>query len=754
MPAPSTRTYCRPVALIFALCLASPQLTAQSPAPEAEINRRPPGFGFGPPSDSLSRGDVAFVTIRNPHKVPLEIKALLFEPEKLQIDSEPFVVCDATPFLDRVVVKATNVGWGKMKRGRLSYYSANTWPEPDARIRPLREDGPKVAALLDLSPNAFELGDDDAGQYVSMRIGKKAQPFQFAYGGSPITTALDVPEVSFAAMVSRQYVGDSWVSTAGSGPIDPNVHSGLVTFLGLFEPSNAESERVRFYARHFQKVQLDEEGIFLNRVFGTRLQGALYPDWRMAFGNMLASLERLMMQSTSFGTVMDLDDGSDSRIQKRVPANLTIPPEQEVEFSVTFVSTRSLVGLGKLICEYRLGNSDWRRYPLQPKPVAIKTRVLRPMSFDFDETRIFLTAIRSQDPDVVKKAREILAAGLPDDDKTALGAAERSAKIRQFMQAVWAASEWDGRTNDVLTACDVIARWGSVRARLPGVEIDAMAEDIHLAPRIRLAPIENEAPIAAPVPDRQIPLRPIARQRRAVQEIVREDDMRQLEEFFPVLCSVALKDGVRLALKWYAAGNDSLMRIGLCVPGFRDALRQSGESIELVLAGKRNALSNFDLAMAIVSGNGEWRGQLKNRQRWPESAFIFAWASGKVEEGELDEFVRGQLEDPELGPYVMEQMVRAFCATRNERMWESVHNYAMRVSRDARHTDSLLACLHYFTLFKRHSSVPLLKLLEDYPYSSVVRGKARSLRALVRPEKVSGTDSPSLDPESVSQTPL
>jgi hypothetical protein len=664
-----------------ALVLTAGAGAAAAQGPRTSVTEEPPPEAADKRTPDIARWPSYSVTLRNPFKEKLYIRSLVVEVGKAEVDKRPQPLYDLMPFLDVMAVKANNLGWGPADPGSLQICGKNALLEGGPEGKAAARRAKKLDLLLGLPPNPFDLPAPVESGYSFAKIDPKAEPFRFVCAGRvDVTGSRPLPQ----QLEDGQRVTSSSETTlatkgAGRGRLAAN-YSDSGYFQGEFTKKGEKAgKKIPFLARRLQKLDLSEEGAFVNKLLRADLEGGLYKEWLVEFGNSASAVREVAATAATFRATIDLGDGTKTKIT--VPAVLEIEAAEEQTFSLTFVSSKSLHCTVLADLEYKFAKSQWTPYRFIPKPRTIETKVPRAPGLGWAESKAFLRELRKNDPSVADRARKAIEAGLPGKDRKAATVAGAASQARKFAQALWLLSEEAPDDRAVKDAARDFVRWAG--GLPPGDE------------------------------NRDV-----------------------VTEYFPLLCRASPPDAVRIALAWRKEkqANDALIARGLCVPGFVKEVESHAEDLRRALSGAKmedEFWPHSMIAFAVLIRDPRVPGLFKGED-YDEAGnwTALAWAGSKQPSPGVDALLRARLKAETITPDTAKGIIDALRLTKNERFWDEVHAYARRVSKgkDARsHVEGLLACLHYFKGFNRASLKPLLEDLERSPLGSDVQAAARQL---------------------------
>ena len=373
--APGTRSGAR-VAAVITLLLWAGGMVAQeprvsvkeSPLPEGAVDKR----GL-----ELARWPSYNVTLRNPFKEKIYVRSLVIEVSKAEVDTRSQPLYDLMPFLDFMVVKANNLGWGPADPGSLRICRLDAALEGAAPDKASPRQAKTLDLLLGLAPNTHDLSSPTGSGYLFAQINPKAEPFRFISAGRVDLTGSRPPpqqlEDGPVACVADP-VTVFKTENAAKGRL-PAKYSASGSFQGEFVRKEGEKKKVPFLARRLQKLELTEESSFVNQLLGADLEGGLYRDWLLDFGNSASVAKAVSESAIIFGATIDLGEGTKPKIPVR--AVLEIEGGEEQTFSLTFVSSKSLRCTIQADLEYQFAKSPWTKYRFIQKPRLIETKVPR-----------------------------------------------------------------------------------------------------------------------------------------------------------------------------------------------------------------------------------------------------------------------------------------------------------------------------------------------------------------------------------------
>jgi hypothetical protein len=666
------------VAALLVLAAWAGVVTAKEPA--ASVTEEPPPEAADKREPNLARWPTYSVTLRNPYKEKIYIRSLAVEVSDARVDKRPQPLYDLMPFLDVMAVKANNLGWGSADPGSLQVCVKGTVLEGGPEGKAAARRAKKLDLLLGLPPNTLDLPAPSESGFSFARIDPKAEPFRFVCAGRvDVTGSRPLPhQMEDGKLVTSSTETVLATEAAGRGRLAAN-YSDSGYFQGEFTKKGEKAgKKIPFLARRLQKLELTEEGAFVNKLLRADLEGGLYKEWVVEFGNSASVVREVAGTGIIFGATIDLGDGMKTKIT--VPAVLEIEAGEEQTFSLTFVSSKSLHCTVQGHLEYKFGNAPSTATFRFIKPRAIETKVPRAPDLGWAESKAFLRDLRKIDPGVADRARKALEAGLPGKDRKATTVAGAASQARKFAQALWMLSEEVPDDRAVKDAARDFVRWAG-----------------------DLPPYDENRDVVS--------------------------------EYFPLLCRTSPPDAVRIALAW-AKGqrqDDALIARGLCVPGFLKEVESHAEDQRRALTGPKKedefwppsmiafaALVHDPRVPALFKGENS-----QDAGNWA----VLAWADSKQPSAGVDALLRDQLKDKMIPPETAKGIIDALRLTKNERFWDDVHAYARWVSKtNARsHVEALLATLHYFQGFNRASLKPLLEELERSPLGSDVQAAARKL---------------------------
>lgn len=629
------------------------------------VAQRPQSF----PSQLLAQG-----AIRNPLTSPIRIQSVTFRADRLAADLALVPAVEMFPFLDYLVVKPVDRGWGEPQAGEIKLLVAPPRPEAEADF-PL----PPAADLLkvfDIRTPTVKLDAATWGRHQFLPLGAAAEPFSVlpsrAFSPDAESTAADwrpralLPEpvvetVKVAAFVSR---------TLQDGPAP-----GSVTRATGELRTGGKSATFAYRTRTLQPAPAEPQGSWLAQLVGAEPSGHIDDGFVVATGDLTSVplAESVVKAVPYFAAEIHLRDGSHREFS--IPVSREVDGGREFKFDLLVNTSKSLSVTGSVYLDYRVGDGP----VLQHEAARVEggTFAPRPDAAGWGVTEQFLKELRTQQPGVSSRAVEILERVTGPRQ----GPATRAARLQL-------ARQWRDAILVLMTEADAAARRPQVLARL----------------------------------------------KDGLGRLGRPNDHtgRVMDTLFPVVCVYFPEVAVPMAV---AQMNASPGMIAQCVttPEAVARLAEHKEAIGRAIAdGALSYPPALRTAVALLSDLPESVWRESPEVPWREEWAVAAWSLSKKPNARLEAAVRKRLSDPALGPPVSPFIIGGLTAGGNGRFREEVAAVVERASKTAAESfadyQSLVAGLRYLVRFRGGPGIkPLMSQLEDYPYDAQVRDLAKQI---------------------------
>lgn len=375
----------------------------------------------GPPSRILVRGGV-----RNPLAAPVRIHSVGLAIDRAATDLTFRPTVEMFPFLDYLVVKPVDRGWGEAPEANLALFH-------EVEFGP--GDGPPaadIAKILGVGTGSLKLDGSSWGRYHFLPQRADAQPFELiaskraptavgAEGAAWRPRAFElvpVVEATNAAVTVHEVVR--------RGPA-----AGVVARATGLIRTDTGGTPCDYRTRSFQPSPAPAHAwAWLGRLLGSDQFGGMSEGFAIGTGDVTAvPVQKMVATSTMFfGAAIHLRDGSHRDFQ--VPVACDLGPGGEFKYELGLSAAKSLAVSGVVFVRYQVGDGPVVHHAAGRFDGA--TTVPRPDAAGWEATEQFLRALRAHDRSVGERAANAIArAALPTRT-----AAERSQAIRRCGDAI------------------------------------------------------------------------------------------------------------------------------------------------------------------------------------------------------------------------------------------------------------------------------------------------------------------------------
>lgn len=651
-------------------------------APPCVEGQTPPEFKSQMATLSASEKDLNYrsaletVTVRNRFDEPLTIKSLQFEIKDFKTDRQPRLIYQISTFLDCIVVRVTNVGWGKYTDGEsFSLFDS------DAKASGGQK---RIADLFHLKKISVPLSEVDQENLLVFRVGVKHVPFTFVTGSAFDNGMMERPPVlpglkKWSNVVHRV---EKPVYHTRSSPSNYQF-SGSTRFSGRIhrksrvrspgnKPASIE-ELAGYVGRKNQFIKLSSAEHLLNRGLGTGMNGAIGVPWQFAFGNRVIRYVSETRARQVMGVTVDLGDGTQESLTYDV--DVTIHPRKDFAFALEFVTAKSANFAVTASCRYRFGDGPLQTRLVRRDAGVRKTRVPRVPAVDFSDTVKFLAAIRKTDPTIDDRGRQLLSA---------FNATDAEQRARQAVDYHESSKLADAIVLAVNGRNDVSAK----------VAMQAMKNLLQVLPAA---------------------------------------DNREMRKYMPLLCRYHPEAITDYAVRCYLRernSSDDLLTYCVCLDNVRPYVRGKRAALLSKLSSNEGKWTTEDFVLAAAIRHPNCKQQLVSIFKeglYGSSKPSNIWAATQINDPQVNAAIRQHLRTSELSSQEATRIIRSLKVCGNRAFSSDVADFIERVYTKPRFTSSIAASLDYLADFPTSEAKSTLRRLRDYPSDSQIRTAARKL---------------------------
>jgi len=646
-----------------------------------------------------------YLTVQNNFPEVLHLSAIELEVTNFRTNDLPHLVFDIAPFLDSLVIRATNLGWKPSAPTSLSPFSA--------RARANR-NGPLLYDLFDIRAHTGRVGQITDNAIFEFPIGPNASPFSFVNSLQLDQSISQRPRPTDGIQTElASNVKYEWGKEDIGIDRTRRRFSGACAFTGVVHGDHGEETNVTYLGRQLESVELSELEEILSHAIGVGAEGSLFKKWRFAFGESQPWGGEQHTNQLRVGVTIDIKDGTLRQI--RSDARTDIAPGKAVWFGLTLTSSRSCSFQVQPYAVYNYGTGrPWKHRIGGVLNCDVFAPRLDRLTVKNIGTLQFLRKLRKADPTVDQRAATLLQS------------------IRRVPQISLA---------QYLDRHEV--SWRFRDAILLAISSDD-AKLRHLADELL---------------DRTIAVPPLT---------WRVADMAApgfLDEAFPILCANRPVDAVRIAIQ-SLAGTGYAQLLAYCIvfdatrPHLQTYTKDLTQLAAWCLTGaptsfpppSNQAVTGPDngppdhpplpfpvdvtdgrtFGMALVAslslhtlGHAVVKA-IPNVPVDDGTYEVIAWAASRIRSPELDRAICLALVSPELAPSTATSIIGTLATTSNRRFRRHILEYTRAAAKDRSYTTAVLSCLRYIDILPADADVlAVLEELRDYPFESQVRDEVR-----------------------------
>lgn len=613
------------------------------------------------------------VTIRNRATETLYLQTVEFEWQEggVRVDRRPQLIFQLLPFLDLLCVKSTNIGWGPFTGGTLRLFD-------DAA---LTHDGSRsLTNVLDVESLSVELGEIEDESLCVFRTGTHAVPYAPVFGAPVDEDIMSRPHAGYGRIVLRDFTYTVQKLVMEQHDVPEAVYTGAVSFNGVLSPDNVPSTDIEYFGRKLSTTQLaqDETLLLSNNLL---MKEGMFSALSFTFGG--TTVRTVAERKTASMIVMTADLGDGHARSIRCPATATLHPGEELtcefEFWTDFSADFEISGHW----EYKLGQGGVSRQAFESS-IRGKTYIPRQPRLGYADTIAFLSSVKRADPAIEDRASTLIQGsfnsdGSPIRDAVVQLGQDQSWKIRDALLLLMASDNPATRSH----AFGVLRRFSDW-----------------------LVKRNNDSNFVSML----------------------------ASQLFPMLCRHEPTNAVRFAIRQRLTEKDWTL-IPLCI-GFKETrplLRREatdlGKSITTAMA--RGHLSEEDIVIGSMIGMDGIEDAIIERLDGKSISVydlpLLMLAANELHNHRTDAAIVEVLGSSDTSPDMAAHIVETLCGFANDRCRTGVIRRAAFAATVEPEADFLVACLTYFRQFPGSDTLPALRSLRTYAYSSRVRDEAKAL---------------------------
>lgn len=506
------------------------------------------------------------------------LKRLEFKVADLRRDDTERPILEITPFLNTLLVKVTDLGWGARSNGfELSLHDLDL-----------------LSRSFSLPKHKMRLGDYINQQYIFLPLNPDAPRFDFVQEGLSTPADLAPPPLLKARDAEGNPIAKSFIFTEHrywNTILDPKQFRGeddIPQTLNLFEgpkrfssvfgelsygrngdrysleiafPSvirhpSGYSGTSRLFGKRIQRIPLSRDDLLFVQYNQTRgvFEGGLTA-WKIAFGDSIVT-GAAPAAAGEYGISLDFRNRPLNKIIRVGIGGLKLKPEESFSILAEARFDKSCYARIEHRCIYKIKSPDGVGREYQSQWSSLKTDNIsnfahyitpRPYEMGWAETKKLVHAYLNAEPDGVEIAKSIVKERLSSDTQHFKYDTSRSSSYREFADALLLLSVTDNTDTTFVDGLKYVAQ--ELRSRISAIPPQERDKTTNIE-----YPISDAFPFAKEC-----------------------SGWRLFELGFPLLCYYMPNDAADIALKAFSRSADSrglrdCLSSALCIRDVRDAL--------------------------------------------------------------------------------------------------------------------------------------------------------------------------------------